>query len=77
MRNEVTTIQLRENVKEQMDKLKIGKETYEEIILRLLQLEEKQKRKQEELLIEECKVMAEDNLKILDEFSVVDRELDW
>ena len=77
MANEITTIQLRENVKEQLDRLKINRETYEEVILRLMQLSEKQKRKQENLLIEECKVMAEDNLKTLNEFSAVDKELDW
>jgi len=77
MVNEITTIQLRENVKEQLDRLKINRETYEEVILRLMQLSEKQKRKQENLLIEECKVMAEDNLKTLKEFSAVDKELEW
>jgi len=77
MGNEITTIQLRENVKEQLDRLKIDRETYEEVILRLMQLSEKQKRKQENLLIEECKIMAKDNLKTLKEFSAVDKELDW
>jgi len=74
----ITTIQIHDNVKRELDRLKeIRKETYEEIILNLLRLAEEQKRRQKELLIEECKEMAKENMKIMKEFSAVDNELDW
>lgn len=73
----ITTIQIRENVKKELDRLKFKNETYEQVILRLMQAVEKQKREQKELLIEGCKVMAKENLKIMKEFSSADRESDW
>ena len=39
----VTTIQLNENVKNALDKLKSSKQTYEEVILNMMQIIEKQK----------------------------------
>ena len=60
----ITTIQLNENVKRELDRLKSNKETYEEIIINLMKIVEKCKREQEVLLIEGCKEMAEENLKI-------------
>lgn len=60
----VTTIQLNENVKNALDRLKTNKETYEEIILSLMKTAEKCKREQEQLLIEGYKEMAEENLRI-------------
>jgi len=38
---------------------------------------QKQKRKQEKLLIEGCKVMAEESMKINKEWEIADSELDW
>jgi len=38
---------------------------------------DKQKRKNRELLIEGCKEMAEDCLKIAKEFEAVDSEIEW
>ena len=73
----VTTIQLNENVKNTLDRLKTNKETYEAVILNLIQTAEKHKKEQEELLIEGCKEMAEENLKICKEWEAVDSELDW
>ncbi len=65
----ITTIQLNENVKNSLNKLKASeKQTYEEVIVSLIKLSETQKRKQEELLIEECKEMAEENLRIAKEW---------
>lgn len=65
----ITTIQLNENVKNSLNKLKVSeKQTYEEVILRLIKLSEEQKRKQEELLIEGCKEMAKDSLRIAKEW---------
>ncbi len=73
----VTTIQLSEGVKSDLDRLKTSKETYEQIILRLIMIAEKCKRTQEELLIEGYKVMAEESLRICEEFKYADSELDW
>jgi len=73
----VTTIQLNEDVKKQLDRLKNGKETYEKIILNLMKIAEEQKRRQRELLIEGYKEMFEDSLKICEEWKHVDAELDW
>ncbi|MBS3079784.1 hypothetical protein J4218_06695 [Candidatus Pacearchaeota archaeon] len=73
----VTTIQLNENVKNALDRLKTNKETYEEIILKLMQIAEKQKREQEELLIEGCKEMYNDMLEINKEWEAVDAEMNW
>lgn len=73
----VTTIQLNENVKKILDRLKTGKETYEEVILNLMKIAEKYKREKEQLLVEGCKVMAEDMLKINKEWEVVDADIDW
>lgn len=64
----VTTIQLNENVKKALDRMKSNKETYEELILNLMKIAEKHKREQEQLLIEGCKEMAEDSLKIAKEW---------
>lgn len=73
----ITTIQLNESVKNQLDFLKTNKETYEEIIVSLIKLAEKSKRMKKELLIEECKATAEESLKILEEFKYADAEMDW
>lgn len=73
----VTTIQLNENVKSALDRMKNNKETYEEVILNLMKIAEKCKREQEQLLIEGYKEMAEESLKINKEWEVTDATLDW
>jgi len=73
----VTTIQLNENVKSELDKLKLGKETYEQIILNLMEVAQEYQRGQEELLIEGCKVMAKENLKITKEFETIENLDKW
>lgn len=73
----VTTIQLNENVKNALDRLKSDKETYEEVILSLMKIAEACKREQRELLIEGCKVMAEENLKITREFEAIENLGNW
>jgi predicted CopG family antitoxin len=73
----ITTIQIRENVKNQLERLKQSNQTYEEVILALIKAVEFQKRKQEALLIEGCKVMAEESLKICKEWETTDATLDW
>ncbi|MBI3623180.1 hypothetical protein HY212_03840 [Candidatus Pacearchaeota archaeon] len=73
----VTTIQLNEHVKNALDKLKSNKETYEEVIINLMKIVEKNKRKQRDLLIEGCKEMAEDSLRITKEWETTDAKIDW
>lgn len=74
----ITTIQIRENVKHQLDRVKQSeKQTYEEIILALIKVAELQKRKQESLLIEGCKAMAEESLKICKAWENTDATLNW
>jgi predicted CopG family antitoxin len=73
----ITTIQLNENVKNALDRLKSSKETYEQVILNLMNIAEKCQREQEQLLIEGCKVMAEENLKITKEFEAIENLDDW
>lgn len=73
----VTTIQIRENVKNELDRLKTNKESYEEIILTLMKIAEKCKREREDLLIESCKVMYNDMIKINKEWESVDADIDW
>jgi hypothetical protein len=73
----VTTIQLNENVKIALDRLKSNKETYEEVILSLMKTAEKCKREQEQLLIEGCKVMAKESFKITKEFESIEDLNAW
>jgi predicted CopG family antitoxin len=74
----ITTIQIREIVKNQLDKIKQSKrQTYEEVILELIKAAELQKRKQEALLIEGCKAMAEESLRICKVWETTDATLDW
>ena len=64
----VTTIQLNENVKNVLDRMKSNRETYEEVIVNLIKSVDQQKRNQEQLLIEGCKEMYDDMLKIAREW---------
>jgi len=74
----ITTIQINDNVKRTLERLKeSSKESYEDVVVRLISEKELAERKQEELLIEGCKVMAEDSLKITKEWERIDAELDW
>jgi len=72
----VTTIQLRENIKDALGKMKKSpRESFEDVILKLLKIAEEQKRKQENLMIEGCKEMAKDSLRICEEFKYADAEI--
>ncbi len=73
----VTTIQINENVKLELDKFKSNKETYEQIILNLMKIAQECQRRNEELLIEGCKVMAEESLKITKEFEAIENLDEW
>ena len=66
----ITTIQLNEDVKKVLDRMKSNKETYEEVILNLMKIAEKHKREQEQLLIEGYKEMADESLRIAREWEV-------
>ena len=68
----ITTIQIHENVKKALDKLKEDKESYEEVILKLMEKTEMERRKNKELLIEGYKEMAQDSLNINEEWSNAD-----
>jgi len=73
----ITTIQINDNVKRELNRLKSKKETYEQVILELMRIAQESKRKKEELLIEGCKVMAEDNLRINRGWETIDSDVDW
>jgi len=74
---EISTIQLRTNVKNELDKLKERNQSYEEVILNLMKLAEQCKRKQDDLLIEGYKEMAEENLKITKGFENIENLDEW
>ncbi|MBI5148988.1 hypothetical protein HZA33_04885 [Candidatus Pacearchaeota archaeon] len=73
----VTTIQLRETVKNELDRLKTNNKTYEDVILDLMKISEQYKRRQKALLVEGCKEMAGESLKITKEWGIAGSELDW
>jgi len=73
----VTTIQLNEGVKKELDRIKSAKKTYEEVIIELIKIAEECKRNQEKLLIDGYKEMAEDSLRSCKEWEAVDSEIDW
>jgi len=74
----ITTIQINENVKRELDRIKEShNDTYEIVIQRLVNLAEQTKRKQKLLLIEGCKEMAEESLKMTKEWEATDSAIDW
>ena len=78
MANSITTIQIHEDVKEELAQFKEkSSESYEEIIIKLIKHIEKEKRQKRDLMIEGCKEMADDSLKITKEWETTDSRLDW
>ena len=73
----ITTIQLKDETKNSLSQIKQQGETYEALIIRMMQLLELKRRNQEELLIEGCKAMAEEDLKIAKEFEAIEDLDDW
>jgi len=71
----VTTIQIHENVKSELDKLKKGKESYEDVIQKLIEYIERRKKEERSLMIEGYKEKAKDDLRIAKEWATT--ELDW
>ena len=74
---EITTIQIRENVKNKLDRMKSRNQSYEDVILDLMEVAEQCKRQEKELLIEGCKVMAEESLEVTREWESTDNKIDW
>ena len=71
----ITTIQIHESVKNELDRLKDSKkETYEEIILELIKSVEKSRKEQKELLIEGYKEIARESLNTTKEWANADKE---
>ena len=74
----ITSIQIHEKVKSALDKLKEKeKESYEEVIVKMMQKIEHQERQKKGLLKEGYQEMAEESKKIAEEWSTVDKELMW
>lgn len=72
-----STIQLSNKVKESLTVYKIyPRESYEDVIVNLISEVEEKRRADEELLIEGCKEMAEESLKIVKEWEHLDKEVD-
>ena len=74
----INIIEIRENVKQELAQLKEDiNESYEDVIIRLMRQVQKQKKQQQMLLIEGCKEMAEESLKICKEFDSIEEYFDW
>lgn len=74
----VTTIQLNENVKNALGRMKqTPRESFEDVLVRLIKLSEQLRKQKEDLLIEGCGEMAEENLKITKEFEAIGECFDW
>ncbi|MDO8467830.1 MAG: antitoxin VapB family protein [Nanoarchaeota archaeon] len=73
----VTTIQISEDAKKRLEKMKSNKETYEDVIVKLIDIVDNNKTRRDELLKEEAIEMAEENLRITKEWEPTDFSLDW
>lgn len=73
----ITSIQIHEKLKQELNLLKITpKESYEEVISRLIFEIEKQRRTQKDLLIKGYKEMASENLKLTKEWESIEEGWD-
>ncbi|MCK5624892.1 hypothetical protein KAI04_03555 [Candidatus Pacearchaeota archaeon] len=74
----ISTIQLSNQVKETLNSYKKSpRQSYEEVILNLIKSVKIQKEERKELMIEGCKEMAEENLKITKEFEAMEDLSKW
>lgn len=73
----ITTIQISSETKKILDEIKSNKETYEQLILKLLLEKESKIKEFEELLAEGYTQMAEENLKIEKEFEKIENSREW
>ena len=64
----VTTIQLSENVKKDLDRFKQGKKAYEDVIIELISHIDNSQKEREKLLKEEAIALSEESLKISKEW---------
>ncbi len=80
MSNIITTIQLRENVKMALESLKEKPgQSYEDVIVKLIDEKKMKKEELEKLLIEQCKEMYEEDIKVAKEWegTLMDGLTDW
>ena len=61
----------------QHDRRVLVNKSFEDVIVRMMRQVEEQRRKQEELLIEGYKEMAEESLKITKEFEAIEEDFNW
>ena len=73
----ITTIQIHESVKNELESLKENRESYEDVIVKLMSLLEKQKRSRDEFIIKGYKEMSKDSLKISKEFESIEKDWEW
>ncbi len=73
----ISTIQLSENVKNSLGKLKEVRESYEDVIVKWMNEFERRKREHVDLMIEGAKETAAESLKITKEFEAIDEDFDW
>lgn len=74
----ISSIQIRENVKQELAGLKLkDNDSYEDVIVRLVNESKLKKRLDKKLLIEGYKEMAEESLKICKEFDSIEEDFDW
>lgn len=71
-----TTIQIHKEAKKELDKLKeYSRETYEDVIIKLIKMVKSQRVKQMTRMAEGYKEMAEDSKKIVKEWAITEKEL--
>jgi predicted CopG family antitoxin len=73
----ITTIQLTKDVKCELDKIKLVNQSYEQVILKLLDISQKYEREREQLLIEGCVEMSKENLKMTRHFESIEDLSNW
>ena len=72
-----TTIQIHKEAKKELDKLKeYDRETYEDVIMKLVKVFRAQKAKQMTKMVEGYKEMGEDSKKIVKDWVITEKELD-
>ena len=73
----ITTIQVNEDLKKILNRLKGKKETYESVIINLVKFFEEQNRKKEEFLIEGAKATAKESVEMTKKFKPIEEDFDW
>ena len=73
----LTTIQIHKETKDQLESIKEKNESFEDVIERLIEKNELEKRMNKKRMIEGWKEMAEESLRITKEWEPIDNKLDW